>query len=128
MPAVDSLAAKGPVVLLSARGKTFSHEDAVRYAVQPDLTLLCGHYKDVDQRVADHLATEALSLGRFVLSGGEVGALVVADRMRSVLNETDFDLGKDLAMTCSLGVAAVPDTVSAIDKLIDAASSARQES
>jgi tRNA (guanine37-N1)-methyltransferase len=77
--AVDSLAPKGPVVLLSARGRTFSHEDAVRYAVQPDLTLLCGHYKDVDQRVADHLATEEVSLGRFVLSGGEIGALAIAD-------------------------------------------------
>ncbi len=56
------------------------------------------------------------------------GALVAANRMRSVVNETDFELGRDLAMTCSLGVAAVPDTVSAIDKLIDAASRARQES
>ncbi len=56
------------------------------------------------------------------------GALVAADRMQSVVNETDFELGRDLAMTCSLGVAAVPDTVSAIDKLIDAASRARQES
>ncbi len=55
------------------------------------------------------------------------GALVVADRVRSAVNETDFDLGRDLAMTCSLVVAAVPDTVSAIDKLIDAASRARNE-
>ena len=83
--AVDSLETKGPVVLLSARGKIFDHEDAVRYAVQPDLTLLCGHYKDVDQRVADHLATEEISLGRFVLSGGEIGALAVADAVVRLL-------------------------------------------
>jgi tRNA (guanine37-N1)-methyltransferase len=83
--AVESLATKGPVVLLSARGKIFSHEDAVRYAVQPDLTLLCGHYKDVDQRVADHLATEEISLGRFVLSGGEIGALAVTDSVVRLL-------------------------------------------
>jgi tRNA (guanine37-N1)-methyltransferase len=44
-----------------------------------ELTLLCGHYKDVDQRVADHLATEELSLGDFVLSGGEPAALAVID-------------------------------------------------
>ena len=56
------------------------------------------------------------------------GALVAADRMRSAVNETDFDLGKDLTMACSLRVAAVPDTVSTIDKLMDAASSADQES
>ena len=84
--AVESLGTtEGPVVLLSARGRVFSHDDAVRYAVQPDLTLLCGHYKDVDQRVADHLATEEVSLGRFVLSGGEVGALAVADSVVRLL-------------------------------------------
>ena len=83
--AVDSLAPSGPVVLLSARGRTFTHDDSVRYAVQSDLTLLCGHYKDVDQRVADHLATEEISLGRFVLSGGEIGALAVADSVVRLL-------------------------------------------
>src|SRR5512145_3050062 len=47
--AVESLGAlSGPVVLLSARGRRFEHRDAVRYAVGRDLTLLCGHYKDVD--------------------------------------------------------------------------------
>lgn len=83
--AIDSIEPTGPVVLLSARGKVFEHSDAVRYSVQPDLTLLCGHYKDVDQRVADHLATEEISLGRFVLSGGEIGALAVADAVVRLL-------------------------------------------
>ena len=77
--AVEGLKPTGPVVLLSARGKRFTHEDAVRFAVGEALTLLCGHYKDVDQRVADHLATEELSLGDFVLTGGEVAALAVID-------------------------------------------------
>ena len=77
--AVDDLAPSGPVILLSARGRPFRHEDAVRYAVEPELTLLCGHYKDVDQRVAEHLATEEVSLGDFVLSGGEIGALAIVD-------------------------------------------------
>ena len=77
--AVEALAPSGPIVLMSARGKRFTHEDAVRFAVGDELTLLCGHYKDVDQRVADHLATEELSLGDFVLTGGEVAALAVVD-------------------------------------------------
>ena len=72
-------AAQSPIVLMSARGKRFEHSDAVRYAVQPEITLLCGHYKDVDQRVADHLATEEVSLGDFILSGGEFAALAVID-------------------------------------------------
>lgn len=77
--AVESLHASPPIVLLSPRGKLFSHGDAVRYAQGEELTLLCGHYKDVDQRVADHLATEEISLGDFVLSGGEAAALAIID-------------------------------------------------
>ena len=75
----DELGREPPVVLLSARGEKFSHAHAVRYAVGRQVTLLCGHYKDVDQRVADHLATEEVSLGDFVLSGGEIGALAIVD-------------------------------------------------
>ena len=77
--AVESLGAKPPIVLMSARGRRFAQGDAIRFANAEELTLLCGHYKDVDQRVADYLATEELSLGDFVLSGGEVAALAVID-------------------------------------------------
>jgi tRNA (guanine37-N1)-methyltransferase len=77
--AVDALAPAGPIVLMSARGRRFTQADAVRFAKLPELTILCGHYKDVDQRVADHLATEELSLGDFVLSGGEPAALAIVD-------------------------------------------------
>ena len=83
--AVDDVAPVGPIVLLSARGQRFAHADAVRYSVQPELTFLCGHYKDVDQRVADHLATEEVSLGDFVLSGGEFGALAITDAVVRLL-------------------------------------------
>jgi tRNA (guanine37-N1)-methyltransferase len=83
--AVESLGAKAPIVLLSPRGKVFTHADAERFAAGPELTLLCGHYKDVDQRVADHLATEELSLGDFVLSGGEPAALAVVDAVVRLL-------------------------------------------
>jgi tRNA (guanine37-N1)-methyltransferase len=77
--AVEAIGAKAPIVLLSPRGRRFSHGDAVRFAEGSELTLLCGHYKDVDQRVADHLATEEISLGDFVLSGGEAAALAIID-------------------------------------------------
>ena len=77
--AVESVGAKAPIVLLSPRGRTFSQADARRFAEGTELTLLCGHYKDVDQRVADHLATEEISIGDFVLSGGEAAALAVID-------------------------------------------------
>ena len=83
--AVEALHAQPPVVLLSARGAPFTQSDAARYASGAELTLLCGHYKDVDQRVADHLATEERSLGDFVLSGGEPAALVVIDATARLL-------------------------------------------
>ena len=75
----------GRIVLMSARGKRFTHADAVRLSLQPELTLLCGHYKDVDHRVAEGLADEELSLGDFVLSGGEVAALAVLDAVVRLL-------------------------------------------
>jgi tRNA (guanine37-N1)-methyltransferase len=77
--AVESLDAAAPIVLLSARGRRFTQADAQRFSEGSELTLLCGHYKDVDQRVADFLATEELSVGDFVLSGGEAAALLVID-------------------------------------------------
>ena len=91
--AVEHIGAKTPIVLLSARGRRFSHADASRYATGEELTILCGHYKDVDQRVADHLATEELSLGDFVLSGGEPAALAIVDATVRLLPGamSDFD-------------------------------------
>jgi tRNA (guanine37-N1)-methyltransferase len=77
--AVEALATTPPIVLLSPRGRVFGHADAERFAAGEELTLLCGHYKDIDQRVADHLATEEISLGDFVLSGGEAAALAIID-------------------------------------------------
>jgi tRNA (guanine37-N1)-methyltransferase len=83
--AVETLRPTGPVILLSARGRPFTHDDAVRFSVGERLTLLCGHYKDVDQRVADGLATEELSVGDFVLSGGEPAALCIIDAVVRLL-------------------------------------------
>jgi len=86
--AVDRLREQGPlgpIVLLSARGRPFRHDDAVRFSLGRRLTLLCGHYKDVDQRVAEGLATEELSVGDFVLSGGEPAALCVLDAVVRLL-------------------------------------------
>jgi tRNA (guanine37-N1)-methyltransferase len=90
--AVESLDATGPIVLVSARGRRFTHADAVRYAAGTGLTLLCGHYKDVDQRVADHLATEEISIGDYVLSGGEPAALVIVDATVRLLEGAMSDL------------------------------------
>jgi tRNA (guanine37-N1)-methyltransferase len=83
--AVETLRPTGPIVLLSARGRRFTHDDAVRFSLGERLTLLCGHYKDVDQRVVDGLGAEELSVGDFVLSGGEPAALCVLDAVVRLL-------------------------------------------
>ena len=89
--AVESLAPEGrdrpqgPILLMSARGRRFGHEDAVRLSLADEITLLCGHYKDVDHRVAEHLATEEVSLGDFIVSGGEIPALAVIDAVVRLL-------------------------------------------
>ena len=90
--AVDSLGVSAPIVLLSPRGRVFTQYDALRYAAGSELTLLCGHYKDVDQRVADFLATEEVSLGDFVLSGGEPAALAIIDATVRLLPGAMSDL------------------------------------
>jgi tRNA (guanine37-N1)-methyltransferase len=83
--AVEELRAAAPIVLLSARGRAFRHDDAVRFSLGSELTLLCGHYKDVDQRVADGLGAEEVSIGDFVLTGGEPAAWCVIDAVVRLL-------------------------------------------
>jgi len=75
----------GRVVLLSARGKRFDQNKAREYSKLESLSLICGHYADVDQRVAKYLIDEELSIGEFVLTGGEPAALVILDAVVRLL-------------------------------------------
>ena len=73
------------VVLLSAQGRRFSQSLARELATLDDLLLICGRYEGVDERVAEHLADYELSIGDFVLSGGELAAAVVVDAVARLL-------------------------------------------
>ena len=66
-------------MLLTPSGRMFDEELAIELADEPELTLLCGRYEGVDERVREHLVTDAVSIGRYVLAGGELAAMVVAD-------------------------------------------------
>jgi len=84
--AVEAIHAMGPersegtkVVLLSAQGKKFDQAKAREFSELKELLLICGRYEGVDERVAEHLADEELSIGDYVLSGGELAAAVVVD-------------------------------------------------
>jgi tRNA (guanine37-N1)-methyltransferase len=67
------------IVLLTPSGRAFDEPLAAELAAEPGVALLCGRYEGFDERVREHLATDAVSIGRYVLSGGELAAMVVAD-------------------------------------------------
>ena len=85
--AVESLALPhgASVVALTPQGKPFRQADAERLAAEPVLTLLCGRYEGVDERVVEELATEEVSIGDYVLTGGELPALVIVDAVVRLL-------------------------------------------
>src|SRR5882724_4775659 len=76
---------KTATVLLSAGGKLFDQETARRYARLERILFICGRYEGVDERVAEHLATEEISIGDFVLSGGELPAVLVIDAVARLI-------------------------------------------
>ncbi|MGH8046306.1 MAG: tRNA (guanosine(37)-N1)-methyltransferase TrmD [Chthoniobacterales bacterium] len=73
------------VVLMSPQGRVFNQAAAREYATQKHLILLCGHYEGVDQRVADHLVDDEISIGDYVLTNGALAALVVTDAIVRLL-------------------------------------------
>jgi len=94
------------ILLMSAAGKLFTQETARRYAKLDRLILICGRYEGVDERVAEHLATEEICVGDYVLSGGELPAAIVVDAVTRLLpgalgneassqNESFSSLGSD---------------------------------
>jgi len=88
--AVDALRAKSeaadfPVILLSPQGRLLTQAVAEELAREPRAVLLCGRYEGVDERVAEHLATDELSIGNFVLSGGELAAAVVMETVTRLI-------------------------------------------
>lgn len=76
---------KAKTVLLSAKGKLFTQSIAHDYSSLDELTLICGHYEGVDERVAEHLVDEEVRIGDYVLTGGELPAMVLADSVVRLL-------------------------------------------
>lgn len=76
---VQGLGKKTRIILTSAKGKQFTQEDARRLSKYKQIIILCGRYEGVDERVAEHLADEELSIGPYVLTGGELPAMIMID-------------------------------------------------
>lgn len=73
------------VIMTAASGKTFTQKDAKRLAKYDQLIFLCGRYEGIDHRVEKHLADESLSIGNYVLTGGELPALVMSDAIARMI-------------------------------------------
>ena len=82
----------GHKILMSARGKRFTQEKAEELAKYDELVFVCGHYEGVDQRIADYLVDEEISIGDFVTTGGELPAMTIIDSIIRLLPKV---LGKD---------------------------------
>jgi tRNA (guanine37-N1)-methyltransferase len=105
------------VVLMSAAGRLFTQETARHYAKLERLILICGRYEGVDERVAEFLASEELSVGDYVLSGGELPAAIVVDAVTRLLpgalgNEasTENESFSELEPSVPGSIAAIPES------------------
>jgi len=81
----DRLADMSSIILLTPQGRLFSQQIADELSKKSWLTLICGHYEGVDERVREHLVTDEISIGDYVLTGGELAAMVVVDAVVRLL-------------------------------------------
>ena len=96
------------IVLTSPDGRRFGHEDARRLSEAGHVVVLCGRYEGVDERVRAHLATEELSIGDYVLSGGELAALVIVDAVARFVPGVVGDEGSVSGDTFARGLLDFP--------------------
>ena len=71
---------------MSPQGKTFNQNKAIELSHFEDMVILCGHYEGVDERVLEEIVTEEISVGDYVLTGGELGAMIVVDAVSRLIN------------------------------------------
>jgi tRNA (guanine37-N1)-methyltransferase len=83
--AVEAVHQGGPIILLAAQGRVFTQAIARELSEHPRLSFICGHYEGIDERVRQHLATDEISIGDYVLMGGELAALVVTEAVTRLL-------------------------------------------
>lgn len=77
--AYSSLQNKGKVIYMSPQGKTLTQQKVKELSTEQELVILCGHYEGIDQRVIDEIVDEEISIGDYVLTGGEIPAMVLVD-------------------------------------------------
>jgi tRNA (guanine37-N1)-methyltransferase len=106
--AVEAVDAPRPLILLGPSGRPFRQSWARELAASGGFSLLCGRYEGVDQRVADHLADDELSIGDYVLAGGEVAALVVIEAVTRLVPGVMGNEGSALDESFTAGLLEYP--------------------
>ncbi len=105
-----SLDPKTAIILMSAAGTLFRQETARRYASLERIVLICGRYEGVDERVADYLATEEISIGDYVLSGGELPAMLIIDAVTRLIPGALGNEASSQNESFSTNLASSPDS------------------
>src|SRR5947207_4838410 len=83
--AIEAVYQGGPIVYLTPQGRLFNQQIAQQFAQESRITLVCGHYEGVDERVCQHLVTDEISIGDYVLTGGELAAMIIVDAVSRLL-------------------------------------------
>ena len=83
--AIEAIYQGGPIILLSPQGRLFHQHIARSLSQEARVTLICGHYEGIDERVREHLVTDEISIGDYVLTGGELAAMIVVDATSRLL-------------------------------------------
>jgi tRNA (guanine37-N1)-methyltransferase len=106
--AVESVYQSGPIILLSPQGRLFNQHIARTLAQETRVTLICGHYEGIDERVREHLVTDEISIGDFILTGGELAAMIVVDATSRLLPGVLGDDESTLVESHSSGMLEYP--------------------
>lgn len=105
---VEAVYQGGPIILLTPQGRLFTQRVAQELASEARITLICGHYEGVDERIRQHLAMDELSIGDFVLTGGELAAMVVIDAVSRLAPGVLGDPGSLVEESHSSGLLEYP--------------------
>ncbi|MBA2392363.1 MAG: tRNA (guanosine(37)-N1)-methyltransferase TrmD [Ktedonobacteraceae bacterium] len=82
---IEAVYQGGPIILMTPQGRVFNQQIAHELAQEPRVSLLCGHYEGIDERVCRQLVTDEISIGDYVLTGGELAAMIVVDAVSRLM-------------------------------------------
>ena len=83
----DKVSKNTKVIFMSPQGKHFNQKKAEELSKEEDIIILCGHYEGIDERVLEEIVTEEISIGDFILTGGELGAMVIIDSVSRLVKD-----------------------------------------